>query len=350
MSNQDLGFSPSQETVRISKISYNESSKNIPQNLNSDKTATGGNVNNKKSVYRYPLKKLEEYDDYLEIKIREYVYPKYTVGDANNLLSFESSTEAAEKLREKIATKWRIQLPIPSGIQDTNQVRWDEDSVNALEALGIGGASEILKSENPATSLGEALQNILKAGGELSLSGGQDLVTSFTAAKLVGMFGSNVSAQSILKRTSGVTLNPNMELLFSGPTLRTFNFSFDFTPRDKLESLEVKNIIRILKKSMSPKTSIGGQNAQKLGTGLFIGTPDVFELEYKNGSKSHPFLHKFKPCALSNMGVDYTASGPYATYNDATPVHMKLSLQFTELNPIYSENYNGLTDLDSVGY
>lgn len=349
MANQDLGFSSSPETVRIGKITYGETYGNLPQEeINSNKTLTGGNVNTKKSFYRYPLTKLEDYDDYLEIKIREYVYPKFTVNAEDNLLTFESSTEAAT--RQQVNTKYRIQLPIPSGIQDTNQVKWDEDSLNSLEALGIGGASEILQSKNPATGFIDAIQNIFKAGNDLALTGGQDLVTSFTASKLIGMFGSNVSAQSILKRTSGVTLNPNMELLFSGPTLRTFNFSFDLTPRDKLESLEIKNIIRIMKKSMSPKTSIGGQNVQKLGSGVFIGTPDVFELEYKNGSNTHPFLHKFKPCALSNISVDYTASGPYATYNDGTPVHMKLSLQFTELNPIYAENYNDLTDLDGVGY
>ena len=64
----------------------------------------------------------------------------------------------------------------------------------------------------------------------------------------------------------------------------------------------------------------------------------------------HPFLNTFKPCALKSMNVDYTASGSYATYEDATPVHMKLTLSFQELNPVYFSDYDGLTDNDGVGY
>ena len=48
------------------------------------------------------------------------------------------------------------------------------------------------------------------------------------------------------------------------------------------------------------------------------------------------------------MSVDYTASGVYTTYEDATPVHMKLTMNFQELNPIYFEDYS---DKDiGVGY
>jgi hypothetical protein len=50
------------------------------------------------------------------------------------------------------------------------------------------------------------------------------------------------------------------------------------------------------------------------------------------------------------MNVDYTGSGAYATYEDATPVHMKLTLSFQELNPVYFSDYAGLTDRDGVGY
>lgn len=349
MANQNLGFSPSTETVTIGKIAYKESYGNF--SVNENKTSTGGNINTQKSFYRYPKAKLDN-DDYLEIKIREYVAPKFNVKGPSNdkidTLTFETSTEAA--IRKKVATKYRIQLPIPSGIQDTNQVKWNEDSINAFEAIGIAEASKTLQSGNLLDGFVNSIKSTINAAEGFSVSGAQDLATAFFSTELIKMLGSNVSVQSVLTRSTGLALNPNMELLFQGPTLRSFTFSFDFTPRSKEESLEVKQIIRIFKQSMAPKKSIGGLNNNSLGSGVFIATPDIFELEYKHGSNTHPFLHKFQPCALTNMGVDYAASGPYATYNDATPVHMKLSLQFTELNPIYFEDYNNLTDLDNVGY
>jgi hypothetical protein len=138
-----------------------------------------------------------------------------------------------------------------------------------------------------------------------------------------------------------------MELLFKGVQLRSFNFSFNLAPRDKNESREVKNIIRTFKKSMAARSSSGA------GAGLFISSPNIFQLEYRSGNIKHPFLHSFKPCALLNMGVDYTGSGSYATYEDATPVHMKLNLSFQEINPVYFSDYKDekdLTDADGVEY
>jgi len=78
----------------------------------------------------------------------------------------------------------------------------------------------------------------------------------------------------------------------------------------------------------------------KKGGALFIGSPKVFQLEYITGQKAHPFLNKFKVCALTSMAVNYTASGTYATYADGTPVHMQVTCTFQEINPIYSEDYD----------
>jgi hypothetical protein len=133
-----------------------------------------------------------------------------------------------------------------------------------------------------------------------------------------------------------------MELLFKGVMLRSFNFTFNFAPREQREAMEVKNIIRTFKKSMAARNSSGA------GKGLFISSPNIFQLEYRSGNSKHPFLNTFKPCALRSMNVDYNASGPYATYEDATPVHMKLTLSFQELNPVYYSDY---ADSDiGVGY
>ena len=191
----------------------------------------------------------------------------------------------------------------------------------------------------------ETLKNLLNTGKSVLTGGnGQDLVTSYMSAKAVGTLGGNVTAEGVLARTSGQVLNPNMELLFQGVQLRSFNFTFNLAPREENEADQIKQIIRTFKSSMAAKTSGG------TGAGLFISSPEVFQLTYKSGNKKHPFLHSFKPCALVSMGVDYTGSGVYATYEDSTPVHMKLSLSFQELNPIYFEDYNKIPLTDGVGY
>ena len=76
----------------------------------------------------------------------------------------------------------------------------------------------------------------------------------------------------------------------------------------------------------------------------------MFQLTYKTGAKNHQFLHKFKPMALLNIGVNYTGAGTYATYDNTAPVHTKIDLTFQELNPIYSEDYDTEEGLEGTGF
>ena len=75
------------------------------------------------------------------------------------------------------------------------------------------------------------------------------------AIQAVNLFGANVSFNSLLARTGGKILNPNMELLFNNVTLRTFRFSFKLAPRDPNEAAVVKSIIRTFKKNMAAQKS-----------------------------------------------------------------------------------------------
>ena len=124
-----------------------------------------------------------------------------------------------------------------------------------------------------------------------------------------------------------------MELLFNGVNLRTFNFQFKLTPRDDTEAGQVKSIIRSLKKNMAPKVD---------SARTFLSTPNIFEPVYRKGNLNHPFLHKFKQCALTSMTVNYTGEGVYATYEDGTPISTLMNLSFQELAPIYDKDYNNL--------
>jgi hypothetical protein len=289
---------------------------------------------------RYPQKSIGKDDDYLEIGVIEYVAPGIETG-VNNL-KLKTGTEKNSNQKPKQT----IQLPIPSNIGDTNQVNWGDDSLNPLAAFGAEQIGNALKSGDFGKGLADAYNNTVATGKEvLTKGGGQDLISKYFQSQLINSLGANTTPGGLVSRASGNVLNPNLELLFSGVNLRSFAFDFDFAPRDEKESNVVKEIIRIFKQSMAPKT---GSNTE--GAGLFIKAPNVFLLKYKSGNQDHPYLNKFKPCALTSMGMNYTGSGSYATYADKTPVHMKLSLSFTELNPIYNEDYNSNVGQQAVGY
>jgi len=293
---------------------------------------------------RYPQRRIDASDDYLSIQILDYQKPGFGGINENNL-----TVETSSGLYQQKNSIQTILLPMPQGIKDETSIGWGEDSLNSAEAFGASLISRGIKDSNLLKSLRDAATKTATALTNVSTTGaGQQLVQSYFSSKLVNSLGGNTTPEGLLTRATGQVLNPHKELLFNSVTLRSFTFSFDFAPRDADEALEVKNIIRAFKKSMSPKNA--GQNGSPGGGpgGVFISSPNVFQLEYRTGNQKHPFLNSFKPMALTNMAVNYTASGAYATYEDATPVHLQMTLNLQELNPVYFEDY---TDSDTgVGY
>ena len=290
---------------------------------------------------RYPYKKLTDSDDYLVIKIVQYKAPGISSGADN--FSFRTSTQS---LQNNIKTPESIiLLPIPQNVQDQNSVGWGDGSLNAFELAGAEAVSGVIRSEKYIDALGKAFGNFASKFAASAVTGNlQDQTTSLFSAAALQTLGANVQTSDLVSRTTGQVLNPNMELLFKGVSLREFAFEYDLAPRDGNEAKEIKKLITTLKKAMAPRTS----SDNSAGSGLFISAPRVFQLEYRSGNKKHPFLHSFKPMAMKGMSVNYTGSGNYSVYGDSTPIHMKISMNFQELNPIYFEDYS---DKDTgVGY
>ena len=328
-------------------------------------------------VMRYPLKAIEKEQDMLLIRIFDQVDNKFglknivqgeyqdviengkVVGNKlvegsftqfgalqtkNQAFNQAGSTYDSEKnLKSNARYIW---LPIPQQISDSITVGYSEDTLNPLQAAGMSLASDLL--DDPVAA-GEKVVNMMTQNDLLKgvdANTIQALKTSL-AGRAINQLGANVNPQSLITRSSGQILQSNLELLFNNVTLRSFPFTFDFTPREPAEAQMVKKIIRTIKKATVPKR----------GNGLFINSPDLFQMEYvAGGERQHPFLHKFKVGVVENVSVDYTASGTYATYSDRTPVHVRMSLSFKEINPIYMEDYDDAAAMDGdfttggVGY
>ena len=317
----------------------------------------GGTI--KGGGFRYPLEALTETTDYLQFTIVEYQSTKQRSG--GSLVGSPGSRRIGPQGTKDKATKilGSIILQMPSNIQDGNSVDYGESKMNTLIGAAAGAIGSVInKSGEAINELGKGDQEGAKnkmgeLSGDLKKTLGTDsslfdAAAQFTTAKAtsaaLGALGGNVSTAQLLARETGNIFNPNMELLFNGPTLRSFNFSFKMTPRSPSEAEECKNIIRSFKLNMAPKTKNTGSIG---GSGVFLKTPNVFELRYKKGGREHPFLHKFKQCFLTNISVNYTGEGVYTTYDDATPVSMNLDLTFKELEPIYDVDYD---DAGGVGF
>ena len=275
---------------------------------------------------------------------------------ANNIDKMElklnpSNASMRMSAGQRRLTKYMIELPIPQDLNDSNSVTWGEDKMNALELAALTVAQEAMKNENP----GEAMINTARLAVEAFNTGievpglNSDTQASVRAAlsgAAIGTLGSNVRPQSVIARSTGQILNNNLELLFQGVNLRSFPYSITFSPRSSTEAETVKQIIKHLKMSMAPKAGEFNGTA----AGVFIKSPDVFMLKYLKDGADHPFLNSFKMCALTGMTVSYTNAGTYTTYEDGTPVNIRMNLTFKELNPIYHEDYATEGAGPGVGY
>ena len=320
---------------------------------------------------RYPYEALTDQTDYLQFDIKQYVPlgmnslvrapgdDKRYVKGGNDVGS--TLPQDLSRTSRAVINDGTILLPIPAQIQDSNSVSYGDSSLNGLQAAGITAAGGL--QNNLADAIGdgltkEAWENLrndvtstVMDFGRTAMGGigGQevasDMLLKYFSAQAVSALGGNVTFNEVLARAEGEIMNPNMELLFNGPTLRAFKFSFKMTPRNPMEANQCGLIIRAFKRNMAVKA----QGTSQSGS-WFLKTPNVFNLRYRSGNKDHPFLHKFKQCFLTDCSVNYTADGVYATYEDATPTAMILDLSFKELEPIYDKDYDLQPGQEAVGY
>ena len=279
--------------------------------------------------FKYPFDMDIDNQDTLKIEIYERKPRDFRQGTAAKKFQDGGTTND----RDLGAPLGQIILPINGQVPNDNlSVNYDENSLNIIQAAISANINEALKDEkNQDATIGGSV-----AGGILEkLNVTEGSLKSYIGAAAganaaSALTGSKIDLNTLTSRLNAEILNPNMELLFKSPQLRTFGFQYLMLPRDADEAKQVVGIIRMLKSNMVPQV--------KTGT-YFLKTPNIFKLQYMRGSGVHEFLNKFKMCALRSCDIQYAPLGTYSTYFDGVMHAYRMTLQFTELDPVYSEDY-----------
>ena len=251
-----------------------------------------------------------------------------------------------------------ILLPMPK-VVDTNGAEWGKSELNASGLLALGSAdmadeffsiggripstTQVNREQQKAQD--EAKKN--QERGDITTGGflgaGQAGVNQVNTTIASLLTGQELDQDTFLARRGGHVLNPNAEMLFQGPILRNFNFSFIMIARSEREGKEIRSLIRFLKLGLAPK----------FRNTTFLANPDVFKLEYKNGTGEKDKLKTVNQfldgLALTTIAVDYSPNGYWSAYRDSQPVAVKMDLSFSELRPVYEQDQLA-TEADSVGY
>ena len=237
----------------------------------------------------------------------------------NNISGFSSRSPMNGSLSKGSCT-----LPIPGGISDQNSANWGQQTMTSAQAAA--GALAVKALESDFSGLKDAVTENTEA------------IKQAVKAEIVQAATGTDSAQ-FLARTEGLVMNPNMELLFGGPELRNFGFTFKFSPRNAAEARVLITIIRFFKQGLAP---------QRTSEGLFLKAPRTWMIQYLHEGTEHKFLNKFKECALQSFSVNYTPDGNYSTYKDGVMTSYELTMSYGELEPVFSDDY--ADDNSSIGF
>lgn len=281
-----------------------------PTTASTQNQASGGD-----GTLVYPLKMRSTQQDRLKFTAVEYQ-------PSGNLDKGSISSQNRTSTKDKTIIG-SVFLPIQSSISDFNSVEWQGAGLNEIEKLALNTSLQAMNAEKPEGFLGAFESGVKDATKKLIRN--QNQLKVYLAQEAI-------QTQNLLSRF-GTVLNPNLELLFSGPQLRPFEFKFQMSAREKAEGENIKKIINFFKKNMAVKKSDG--------SGVFLKAPNTFLIEYKfNGADTtHPGINLIKECALMSCSVEYTPLGTYMTYQDGTMVSYSMSLSFQELEPIYDVDY-----------
>tara|TARA_B100001250_G_scaffold17801_1_gene15493 strand:+ start:140 stop:1405 length:1266 start_codon:yes stop_codon:yes gene_type:complete len=292
-------------------------SKATPRNESGDFTGMSITTGNPRNSYEkelcYPVAMRSNLKDSVQINIIKH-QPK----------SFEGLKTVA---KPKGPTIGSVILPMPSAIADGNKTEWGAGTMTPAQMAASGVVKKILGGT--AT---DAVKQAQEAAEDFMSSDGKKAMENFFTEQLTG-------AEDLLARTEGMVMNPNMELLFKGPGMRSFSFSWKMSPRDKKESIVIAKIIRTFKQSMAPQKVVGA---------LFLKAPNVYDITFRSGTQPNRFLPKIKTCGLTDCAVNYTPDGSFMAYDNDSMVALELTLSFQEMEPIYNNDMS--TGYDSVGY
>jgi len=265
------------------------------------------------------------------------------------LPAYEIYKGGSTKLK-KIEGAKPIILPMPQDLSNTMDQQWQgkefsRAGLTAIASLAGGSFADIGKAVGGSGKL-TALTAGLTAKGLNSLEG----------------VGGNLTLSDITGSTRGTVLNPNVEMLFERTDIREITMSYKLIPRNPEEADSIGKIIKLFRKAAS--ASWGGTDSDATQDGIqegtaksltrksdtklkgtnaktaenFLHVPWLCHFKFMRGKKVNPHIPKWKPCALTRVGVNYTPDGTYATYDDGRPVAIELTLNFIETKLIFRQD------------
>jgi hypothetical protein len=177
---------------------------------------------------------------------------------------------------------------------------------------GIIGGLLGFKGESAAEFAGKVKDAAAALGTEL-ISGALSIIPG--AGDLKGA----------LSKITGKATNPNTEMVFKSVPMRSFDFVFEFAPKNKKELENMTKIIEVFKYHMHPAINPTEND--------FI-VPEEFQITYMYLEHRNQYIPRVSRCVLTNLDIQHGDDANFSTFagddKGAAPIYTKMSLKFSE--------------------
>jgi hypothetical protein len=201
------------------------------------------------------------------------------------------------------------------------------NTVRTIDQLAARGPSLIdaFKSGSASGGLFGGISSMSKQVGNIA-STDPAAIALITKAlgNVPGINGNNV--QSVLLKGAGYAINPQLQMIYRGVGLRSFQLTFVFTPNSQGEAEEVNYIIQQFKYHFAPTLLSAKETSSD---SMYLVPPSIFSVDFMISGQENKFLPKYGDCVLTDIDVNYTPNG-WAAYDDGAPIQTTLTMTFKE--------------------
>lgn len=207
-------------------------------------------------------------------------------------------------------------LPMPQAIQANYPKSW--------EGVGVGLAGMFVNGEG--NSIDKFRQGMSKTWNY-----GKEVAPDVSTSKIAGMgFGSDEEILRLIRHNRGNAVNDKVKLMFKDLPFRSFGLAYALFPKNEQDMENVFNWIKNMKKDSAPNLANGLDSN-------FWTYPKLWKLTIQSGNGR--VLIKTLNCALTDVATDYTPDGIWSQHYDGNPTKINVTLNFTEIEPAYSQLY-----------
>ena len=219
-----------------------------------------------------------------------------------------------------------VSLYMPDTLEANYNSSYTEMSLSA-----DAGLLQTIRELNQATGdVGQALKagSLMDAAKSLGRSASSDPAVLDLLTKFANKLGVDTGQLgSVLLKGQGFAINPQMQMIYQGISLREFNLSFTFTPKTATDSDTIDTILWLFKNySLPTLTSTSSTSTDS----LFLVPPAVFNVDFLIKGQENKYLPKYGDCALLDVAVNYAPNG-FAAFDNGAPVQTTLNLHFKEI-------------------